>query len=102
MEEYLESSKVNNAVNVGVGSKDLVERSWVGDISLHEFRPLAADQFDAVDNFGGRIVQVVSDNDFVASLEEGEGRERADIARSSVGSQVRRIRSLFAMRRLTQ
>jgi hypothetical protein len=76
---------VNDAVNVGVGSKHLVEGSWVGDISLDELGLLAADQFNAVDDFDGRVVQVVSNNNLVASLEEGEGREGADIARSSVG-----------------
>lgn len=76
---------MNDAVNVGVGGKHLVEGSRVGDISLDELGPLAADQFNAVDDFGGRVVQVVGNDDLVASLEEGEGCERADIARSSVG-----------------
>lgn len=82
---YLESSEVNDAVNVGVGRKHLVKGSWVGDISLDELRPLAGDQFNAIEDLFGRVVQVVSDDDLVTSLDEGEGRERADIARSSVG-----------------
>lgn len=74
---------MDDAVNVGVGSKHLVEGSRVGDIGLDELGPLAADQFNAVDDFGGRVVQVVGDDNLVASLEEGEGREGANIARSS-------------------
>jgi hypothetical protein len=86
-ETNLQSSKVDNAVNVGVGLKDLVESGWVGDIGLDELGPLAADQFNAVDDFGGRVVQVVGNDDLVASLEQGEGREGPDVARSSVCSQ---------------
>ena len=76
---------MNDAVNVGVGREHPVERSRVGDIGLDELGPLATDQFNAVDDFGGRVVQVVGDDNLVASLKEGEGREGADIARSSVG-----------------
>lgn len=96
---------MNDAVNVGVGSKHLVEGSWVGDISLDEFGLLAGDQFNAVDDFGRRVVQVVSNDNLVASLEEGEGREGADIARSSVKSQVRsgeRVRSFICCEELTR
>jgi hypothetical protein len=92
---------VNDAVNVGVGSKHLVERSRVGDISLDELGPLAADQFNAVDDFDGRVVQVVCDDNLVASLEEGESREGADIARSSVGVRSG-VKSLFVARELTR
>lgn len=76
---------MNDAVNVGVGSKHLVESSRVGDVGLDELGLLAADQFNAVDDFSGRVVQVVSNNNLVASLEEGESREGADIARSTAG-----------------
>ena len=75
---------MDNAVNVGIRSKHLVKGSRVGDISLDKLGSLAADQFNAVDDFDGRVVQVVGDDDLVASLEEGEGREGADIACSSV------------------
>lgn len=74
---------MNNAVNVGVCGKDLVEGRWVGDISLHELRLLAGDQLNAVDDLCRRVVQVVGDDNLVASLEQGQGREGPDVARSS-------------------
>ena len=80
---YLESSEVNDAVNVGVGRKHLVKGSWVGDISLDELRPLAGDQFNAIEDLFGRVVQVVSDDDLVTSLDEGEGRSSVGVSQET-------------------
>lgn len=76
---------MNDTVNVGVGLEDLVEASLIGDIQLNELGFLAADQLDPVQSFDGGVVQVVSDDDLVASLEECEGGEGANVASATVG-----------------
>lgn len=81
---------MNHAVNVRVLLKDAVKGSLVGDVELDKLGPLAADQLDAVDNLFGRVVQVVSDDDLVAGLEKGEGREGANVAGTTAA-----LRSVF-------
>ena len=44
----LESSEVDNAVNVGVLCKDLVKTFFICDIDLIEVWPLSADELNAV------------------------------------------------------
>lgn len=80
---YLEGSEVDDAVNVGVGLEDLVEGSLVGDIELGELGLLAGDQLNALQGLGRGVVQVVGDDDLVASLEQSEGGERANVARAT-------------------
>ena len=75
---------MNNAVNVGVGLEHLVEAVLLGDIELDELGLLAADQLNALKSLGRRVVEVVSNDDLVASLEEGEGGERANVARATL------------------
>ena len=83
--KYLESSKVDNAVNVRVGLEHLVEAIFLGDIELDEFGLLAGDQLNTLEGLGRRVVQVVSDDDLVTGLEEGESGERANVARATAG-----------------
>lgn len=71
---------MDNVVNVWVFLEDLVESGLILDIQLVELWPLAADQLDAVDDLFRRVVEVVNDDNLVASLEEGESRERANVA----------------------
>ena len=92
---HLEGSKVNHAVNVGILLKDAVERSLVGDVKLDELGPLAADQLDAVDDLFGRVVQVVRDDDLVAGLEEGQGREGANVAGATARERSAFMHRLF-------
>ena len=75
---------MDDAVNVGVCSKHLVEAGRVGDVDLEEVGSLAGDQFNAVDDLWGRVEQVVGNDNLVVSLQESKGREGANIARSSV------------------
>lgn len=70
---------MNDTVNVGVSFEDLVEAILLGDIELDKLSLLAADSLDTVQGLDGGVVQVVSDDDLVASLEEGEGGERANV-----------------------
>lgn len=76
---------MDNAVNVGVSLEHLVEVLLVGDIELNELGLLAADQLNAVQSLGGRVVQIVSNDDLVASLQQSEGGERANVARTTAG-----------------
>lgn len=80
---HLQSSKVDDIVNVWVLFKHLVERGLVCNVDLVEGRSLAADELDAVHDFWRRVVEVVDDDDLVVCLEEGEGRERANVAGST-------------------
>lgn len=80
----LERGKVDDAVDVRVGLEDLIEGGLVGDIELGELGLFAADQLNALQGLGGRVVEVVSHHDFVASVEEGQGGEGANVAGSTV------------------
>jgi hypothetical protein len=66
---------MNHIVNIRVRIEHLLERLLIGDIELKELRPLPTDQLDAIDNLLGRVLQVVSDDDFVASFQQRERRE---------------------------
>lgn len=74
---------MNDAVDIGVLSKDLVQCGLIGHVSLIEGWLLAADQLDAVQNLLGRIVQVVNNDDLIIGLQQRKGRERANVARST-------------------
>lgn len=47
---------MDDAVNVGVGLEDLIERGFVGDIQLRKLGLLAGDQLNAPQGLGGGIV----------------------------------------------
>ena len=72
---HLQGSEVNNAVNVGVSLEHLVEAVLLGDIELDELGLLATDKLNALESLGRRVVQVVGNDDLVASLEESKGGE---------------------------
>jgi hypothetical protein len=80
---YLQSGKVNNAVDVGVSFEDLVKGRLVGDVDLSELGLLARDQGNALQSLWGGIVEVIGNDDLVASLEQSEGGEGADVASST-------------------
>lgn len=77
---------MNYAVNVGVGLEDLVEAILLGDIELDELGLLAADGLNAVEGLCGGVVQVVSNDNLVASLEQGEGGEGANVTGATSGA----------------
>lgn len=52
--------------------KHLVQGSLIGDIGLVEDGSLAAEEFDAVKDDLGGIVETVDDDDFVAVLEQSQ------------------------------
>lgn len=75
---------MNHVVDVAVLFEHGIESSLVGDIEVHKLRPLTADELDAVEDFGGGVVQIVRNHCFVACFEEREDREGADVACPSV------------------
>ena len=82
-QRYLQSSKVDNAVNIGMRRKDLVQCLFICDVDLVEVWSLAAEQLDAVEGDFRGIVEAVDNYNFVAMFEEGKSGERADITGSS-------------------
>jgi hypothetical protein len=74
-QRYLQSSKVDNAVNVGMRRKDLVQCLFVCDVDLVEVWSLAAEQLDSVKGDFRGIVEAVDDHNFVAMFEKGESGE---------------------------
>ena len=81
---YLQSSKVNNAVHIGVRSEDFVKGRFIRDIDVVVGRASTSQQFDAADDRFGRVVLIVNDDNLVASLNEGHCGEGANIPRSTV------------------
>jgi hypothetical protein len=66
---------VDDIVDVGMRGEDFVELGLVGDVAGVVFGFLAAYQLDAIENFGGGVVQVVYNDNFVVCFEEGESGE---------------------------
>ena len=66
----LESSEVDNAVNLRMSSEDLIEFILVGEVDLVECRSLATYEFNAVESNLGRVVEIIYDDDFVAMFEQ--------------------------------
>ena len=66
---------MDDIVDVGMRSEDFVELGLVGDIAGVVLGSLAAYQLDAIENFGGGVVQVVYNDNFVVCFEEGESGE---------------------------
>ena len=56
---------MNDTVNVWVCLEDIVEPSLIRNVKLEEFWSLAANEFNAIDDFFGRIIEVVRENDLV-------------------------------------
>ena len=56
---------MNHAVNVWMCLEDLVEVVLLADIDIEEFRPLATDELDTIDDFLRCVEKVVGNDDFV-------------------------------------
>jgi hypothetical protein len=77
---------VDDIVDVGMVGKDLLEGLLVGDVGIVEDGSLSANGLDAVEDFLGRVVQIVDNDNLVIGLEQGEGCEAADVSGSTVAS----------------
>ena len=82
---------MNDAVDLRMRSKDLVERGLVRHVGLVESGALAADELDAVDGSLGRIVEVVNNDNIVPILQQRERSEGANVAGTTTESMVRRV-----------
>jgi hypothetical protein len=74
---------VDDAVDLRVLGKDIVETGLVCDIDLEEGGASAADELDAIERDHGRIVEVIDNDDVVAVLEQRKGSEGANVARTT-------------------
>lgn len=79
---------MDDTVDVGVFGEDFIKSFLVGDVKLVVLRFLSTDEFNSVKDLRGGIVEVVNDHNLVVCFEEGEGRERADIASPAVSISV--------------
>ena len=61
----------------------IVESFLIFDVKADKIWPLAANQFYTVEDLLRRIVEIVCDNDFVASFEKGKSGEGANITGAS-------------------
>ena len=59
---------MDHAINVRVRREDFVKLGFVGDVHGVELWALAREQLDPVEAFLGSIVQVIDNDDLVASL----------------------------------
>ena len=75
---------MNDAVDVRVCLEDIVKSSLVHNVKLEELWSLSANEFNAIDNFLGRIVEIVRENDFVVCFQKSESGERANVAGTAV------------------
>ena len=77
---YLQCSKMDNIINVGMRGEYAVESGFVRDINVEKLRLLSTDELNAVQDHCGRIIEIVYDDDLVASLQKCQGSEGTDIA----------------------
>lgn len=82
---YLESRKMNHAINGGVFGEDMVEGLLIGDVDIVEDGAAAAELLNAVKGDLGGIIKVVDDDDIVAVLEQRQAGERANVAGTTAG-----------------
>ena len=82
--DSLEGREVDDIVDVRVLVEDGIQALLVGNVTVVVLGTLAADQFDAVEDFLGRVVEVVDDDDLVVGLEKGQGGEGANVAGATV------------------
>lgn len=72
---YLESGKMDDAVDFRVLVKHGVNGFFVCHVNLVEGRAAAANKLNAIKGNFRRVVETVNDDDIVAVLEKSEGGE---------------------------
>lgn len=75
---------MDHAVDIRIRGEDLVKRGFIGDVNVVVGRSSAGQQFNAANDFLGRIVLIVNDDNLVASFDEGYGGEGTNIPRSTI------------------
>ena len=66
---YLESGKMDDAVNVWMRLEDAIEIILLSDVNVEKVRSLAADELNSIDGFFGGIVEIVCNDDLVICFE---------------------------------
>lgn len=74
---------MNHAVNVGVHGEDLVKGGLIGDVHLVKLGTLAGDELHTVDAFLRSVVQVVNNDDLVASVKQSKAGKGANVANAT-------------------
>jgi len=77
---YLQCRKVDDIVNVRMLLEHFIQPCLVGDVDLVEDGAFSAEELNAVDDFLGRIVQIVDYDDLVVCIKEGKDGEGANVA----------------------
>lgn len=79
---------MNDAVDVWMRIEDFVDGSLIPHVNIMKLRASAADQFDAIERFLGRVVEIVKDNYVVVGLEQGKGSEGTNVAGPTVDEEL--------------
>lgn len=74
---------MNDTVDGRVLGEHIVEGLLVGNVDLVEVGAAATEQLDAVERNLGRVVETIDNDDIVTVLQQGQRRERADVARAT-------------------
>lgn len=75
---------MNDAINIRMLFEDLVKGGFIGNVDIVELRLLAANEFNAIQNFWGGIVKIVRYHNFVVRFEKREGSEGPNVAGTTV------------------
>lgn len=80
---YLQRCEMDDAVNIRMVLKNLIEGAIVGDVEVVKLRSLAANQLNPVDSLFGRIVQIVGNDDLVPGFQQSQCGERSYVSGAS-------------------
>lgn len=74
---------MNNTVDIWMFGEDIVESFLVRNIEVDKLWPLTRNEFNAIDHFLRRILEIVCNDDLISSFKQCKSGERADIAGAS-------------------
>lgn len=63
-----------------MGCKHLLKSSFISDVDVVKFRPLAANKLNAIQRDLGGVVEIINNNYFVAVFEKSERGEGSNIS----------------------
>jgi hypothetical protein len=80
---YLQRCEVDHIVDIWMLVKDLVQSDLMGKVDSMEFWSHASEKLDAADDLVRGVVEIVNDDDLVASLDERKDGEGTNVAAAS-------------------
>jgi len=80
---------VDDAVDIRMSCKHLVESGFIGNVKFAEIRPLSTDEFDAIDGLLRGVVEVVRYHDFVVGLKQRKRCERTDVPSAAAATSMK-------------